>query len=122
MTHHPHHITHIELSAQDAKAASEFYKACFDWEIKAFPEMDYYTFTAEGGSGGGFNKVSDEQPAGTVMVYINTEDLKGSLEKIRKNGGTVLLESYDIPTVGTMATFKDPTGNLMALLQPLPME
>ena len=122
MAHHPHVITHFELSANDPKEAADFYKKCFDWEIKAFPEMNYYTFAAEGGTGGGFNPVSDESPAGTVTVYINTPDLKDSLEKVKANGGTVLMESYEIPTVGTMATFKDPTGNVMALLQPLPMD
>jgi hypothetical protein len=119
---HPHHITHIELSANDSGKAAEFYKACFDWEIKAFPEMNYHTFAAEGGSGGGFNPVTDDNPAGAIQVYINTPDLKASLEKVKANGGTVVMESYDIPTVGTMATFKDPTGNHMCLLQPLPME
>jgi predicted enzyme related to lactoylglutathione lyase len=81
--------------------------------------MNYSTFTAEGGSGGGFNPVGENFPSGRVMVYINTPDLKDSLEKIKAHGGKVLLESYDIPTVGTMATFTDPTGNLVSLLQPL---
>lgn len=115
---HPHHITHIEISANEPEKAKDFYKACFDWNIQAFPEMDYFTFTAEGGSGGGFNQVNDDNPAGTVLMYINTPSLKESLEKVTANGGTVVLESYEIPTVGTMVTFKDPTGNLIALLQP----
>ena len=70
--------------------------------------------------GGGFNAVGDENPAGTVMVYIHTDDLAATVSKVREKGGTVLLESYEIPTVGTMATFKDPTGNVLALLQPAP--
>lgn len=115
---HKHPIVHVELSANDHKEAAKFYSDVFEWEIKEFPEMNYSTFAAEGGSGGGFNPVSEDNPAGQVLVYINTPDLKASLEKIKKHGGTVLLESYEIPTVGTMATFKDPTGNLMALLQP----
>lgn len=115
---HKHHLTHIEFSAKDHKQAAKFYSDVFEWEIKEFPEMDYSTFAAEGGSGGGFNKVGEDNPAGQILVYINTPDLKASREKIKQHGGTVVLESHEIPGVGTMATFKDPTGNLVALLQP----
>jgi len=116
---HKHHITHIEIPVKDAKAAAKFYQAVFEWNITEFEEMNYTTFAAEGGTGGGFNPVSEENPVGNVLVYINTPDLKASLEQIRANGGTVLMESYEIPAVGTMATFKDPTGNLLALLEPV---
>jgi len=115
---HKHHITHIELPVNDAKAAAKFFETVFEWNTTEFKEMDYITFSAEGGTGGGFNPVSEENPVGNVLVYINTPDLKESLEKIKAYGGTVLMESYEIPSVGTMATFKDPTGNLLALLEP----
>jgi predicted enzyme related to lactoylglutathione lyase len=51
---------------------------------------------------------------------MKTDDLEASKAKIKEKGGTILLESYEIPTVGTMATFKDPTGNMLALLEPAP--
>jgi predicted enzyme related to lactoylglutathione lyase len=116
---HKHVISHIEIPVKDAKAAAKFFEAVFEWNIIEDREMDYVMFTAEGGTGGGFNPVSEENPVGNVLLYINTPDLKDSLKKIKANGGTVLMESYEIPTVGTMATFKDPTGNLLALLEPL---
>ena len=114
---HPHHIVHIELSAADHKAAAQFYAEVFGWQTQEFAEMNYSTFAAEGGSPGGFNPVSDEYPAGSVTVYIGTPDLAASLEKVKANGGTVVMPFHEIPGVGTMATFKDPTGNLMALMQ-----
>lgn len=118
---HKHAIVHIELPAINPKADAKFYQDVFEWQTEHFEEMDYITFAADGGSGGGFNAVSEENPVGNLLVYINTPDLKASLEKIKANGGEVVLESYEIPTVGTMATFKDPTGNLLALLEPVEM-
>lgn len=115
---HKHLISHIELPVENVTEAANFYQAVFEWKISNFPEMDYTMFEAEGGTGGGFNPVSEENPVGNVLLYINTHNLKESLEKIRANGGTVVMESHEIPTVGTMATFKDPTGNLLALLEP----
>lgn len=116
---HKHLITHIELSTRDLEESKKFYSDVFEWELKDYPDMNYTTFEAEGGTGGGFSSVSDENPSGSVLVYINTPELEITLRKIRDAGGTILLEDYDIPGVGRMATFKDPTGNKVALLQPL---
>ncbi len=116
---HRHLITHIEFSTKDMEETKKFYSDVFEWKIKDFPDMNYATFEAEGGTGGGFNPVSEESPAGSIMVYINTPDLDETLKKIRAAGGTILMDGYDIPGVGRMATFKDPTGNIVALLQPL---
>lgn len=114
---HKHHISHIEIPADDPKAASEFYRTAFDWNIIEDKEMQYFMFAAEGGTGGGFSGVNEENPVGNVLLYIDTPDLKASLGKVRAGGGKVVLESYVIPTVGEMATFTDPTGNLLALIQ-----
>ena len=114
-----HFITHIEFSAQDLAETKEFFSDVFGWKMTDYPEMNYTTFEAEGGSGGGFNPVSETNPAGRVLIYINTPDLKDTLAKIKAAGGTVLMEHFDIPGVGAMATFNDPTGNLIALMEPL---
>ena len=116
---HKHVITHIELSTRDIEETKKFYQSIFEWEIEDFPEMNYATFQAVGGTGGGFNPISDDFPAGTMMIYINTPNLEDTLEKIKSAGGTILLEEYEIPTVGRMATFKDPTGNVVSLLEPI---
>lgn len=116
---HKHAITHIELPTKNTKESTKFYQDVFEWNMTEYPEMDYVVFEAEGGTGGGFSAVNDENPVGNVLLYINTPNLKESLEKITANGGEVLMENYEIAGVGTMATFRDPTGNLLALLQPL---
>ena len=116
-----HPIVHIELSSKDHKADSQWHKDVFGWETTEYPDMDYSAWSGPDDSvGGGFNPVGDDNPAGSVLVYIHTDNLAESVAKVKEKGGTVVLESYDIPTVGTMATFKDPTGNLLALLQPEP--
>jgi predicted enzyme related to lactoylglutathione lyase len=116
---HKHPIVHIEIPADDDKAAAKFYNSVFEWNITEIPDMNYVMFSAEGGTGGAFNPVSEENPVGNILLYINTPNLKESLAKIKANGGTVVLESYEIATVGTMAIFKDPTGNRIALLEPI---
>lgn len=111
-------IVHIEFSARDLKETSQFYAKVFEWTLAEYPDMNYTTFEAKPGTGGGFSPVGEGTPEGQVLVYINTPDLEETLARIRENGGTVLEEHMVIPTVGIVATFKDPSGNLVAALQP----
>jgi uncharacterized protein len=118
MSKHP--FAHIELSATDLKGTANFYRTVFGWETQDFPEMNYITFSSgEGNPGGGFNPVSEESPAGTVMVYIHTDDLEATLKEVEANGGQVLLRNHEIPGFGWMATFKDPSENVVSLFKPM---
>lgn len=119
MSHHP--FVHVEISASNREAAARFYSTVFGWKFVQMPEMNYATFTTGEGDalGGGLNPVNDESPAGTVTVYINTSDINATLAAIEANGGKTLLPKTEIPTVGWFAMFSDPTGNHLALLQPL---
>jgi len=113
-----HPIIHIEFSAKDHKEAAKFYSGVFGWETKEYPEMNYVTFETGEGVGGGLNPVSERYPAGTVTVYIQTDDIEATLAKIEQLGGKMVAPKYEIPGVGWIAMFEDPTGNQVALLKP----
>ena len=113
MSEHP--IVHIELSAEDRKAAGAFYEDVFGWKITDLPEMSYTLFEYEEDRGGGFNPVSDQNPAGTVTVYIQAEDIEATLDKIEAHGGKVVIPKTVIPNTGWFALFTDPSGNQLAL-------
>ncbi len=118
-----HQIVHVELSAENNLEAAKWYAKVFGWEYQDFPEMDYTTFTSgEDGIGGGFNPVSDENPAGTVVVYIGTEDIYATVKNIEANGGVTVVPPTEIPYTGTFSFFKDPTGNIVGVFQGLPEE
>jgi predicted enzyme related to lactoylglutathione lyase len=113
MSKHP--IIHIEFSAQDRESAAQFYNEVFGWKTSQMPEMNYASFEAEGGPGGGFNPVTEQYPAGTVVVYIATDDIEASLAKVESAGGKAVMPKTEIPEVGWVAMFVDPTGNLVGL-------
>lgn len=119
MSNHP--FVHVEISCHDREAAKRFYGELFGWKFQDFPEMNYTTIDSgqSPGMGGGLNPVTPENPAGTVTVYVNTDDIDESLRKVESLGGTVILPKMEVPTVGFIAFFKDPTGNTLALLQPV---
>jgi len=115
-----HGIIHIEFSAKDREAAGKFYADIFGWKIQQMPEMNYATFEAEGGPGGGFNPLSDENPAGTVTVYIETDDIDATFAKITAKGGKVVQPKMEIPGYGWSGVFSDPTGNKVGLYTETP--
>ncbi|MGD2157275.1 MAG: VOC family protein [Anaerolineales bacterium] len=113
MAKHP--IAHIEFSARDREEAGKFYSEVFGWKVQQMPEMNYATFEAEGGPGGGFNPVTEDYPAGTIFVYIQTDDIEATLKEIEAAGGKTIIPKTVIPSVGWYAFFSDPTGNKVAL-------
>jgi predicted enzyme related to lactoylglutathione lyase len=120
MSKHP--IVHIELSAKDREALGNFYTSLFGWKVEQIPDMNYALFEAEGGPGGGLNPVSEQYPEGTVMVYIQTDDIDASLARVEELGGQLTAPKQDVPDVGWIAIFKDPSGNQLALLEPTDQE
>jgi len=117
-----HHIVHVEFSAANQEAAGKFYSELFGWEIVQMPEMNYATFDSGDQVGGGFNPVTDTNPAGTVMVYIGTNDIDASLAKAESLGAKIVTPKTEIPNTGWFGFFSDPTGNLVGLYTPLQQE
>lgn len=114
-----HNIVHIEFSAQELGSAGKFYGDLFGWKIEQVPEMNYATFETKDGLGGGLNPVGENYPAGTVLVYVGTDDIEASLEKAESLGGKSVTPKTEIPGMGWFALFTDPTGNLVGLFKDL---
>ena len=112
MSEHP--FVHVEFSAQDREAAGKFYSDLFGWKISHMPEMNYSTFDT-GNIGGGLNPVSENIPAGTVLVYLGTDDIDASLAKAESLGGKIVTSKTEIPGTGWYGFFSDPTGNMVGL-------
>jgi len=108
-------VVHVEIPAADVKVSGKFYHDLFGWKLQEFPEMNYTMWESEGGSSGGFPPVSDENPAGQVMVYIHSDDIEADLKKVEGLGGKILHEKAEIPQTGWFGIFQDPTGNVLAL-------
>jgi predicted enzyme related to lactoylglutathione lyase len=113
MSTHP--VVHIEISADNLVETSHFYSELFGWKTEQIPAMNYVTFAPASGPGGGFNPVSKDAPAGTVLVYFDSDDIEADLSKAVRLGGKVVAPKTEIPGMGWFGIFSDPTGNKLAL-------
>ena len=109
-------IVHVEIPAANVESAGKFYQDLFGWKIQPMPEMNYSMWEAGNGDEyGGFPQVSDDNPAGQVLVYIASDDIEADLKKVEKLGGKVLHQKTEIPGMGWFGVFQDPTGNTLGL-------
>jgi predicted enzyme related to lactoylglutathione lyase len=113
MSKHP--VVHIEIPAVDAKTAGKFYSDVFGWNITHDDVLNYTMFEYAERQGGGFSNVSEENPVGKILIYLQTDDIEATLAKIEAHGGKTILPKSEIPNTGWFAFFQDPVGNTLAL-------
>ena len=109
-------IVHVEFPAADPIKGGTFYSELFGWKLKAWPEYNYATVEIEGGPAGGFPQIDGKDyKAGDVTVYIQTDDIEGTLQRIEALGGKTLRPRTAINDNSWYAFFADPSGNRVAL-------
>ncbi|MBN8816948.1 MAG: VOC family protein [Sphingomonas sp.] len=107
-----------ELLTPDHDASKAFYDHVIGWTIGGKPDggMDYRMIgTSSGEFVGGVMQLTGEMTANgakpTWLFYIGVEDVDASFDKVKANGGGVLMPPFDIPGAGRAAFVTDPQGN-----------
>jgi len=110
----PGKLVHFELPAKDAARAKTFWSGVCGWEFgdSAMPGMEYYMVRTGEDQGGA---VFPADKAG-VIVYFDTDDVDGSIAKVRELGGKAEVKS-PIPGVGWFTRCTDTEGNEFSLFQ-----
>ena len=108
-------LTHVEIGAADTDRAQGFWSGVFGWEVgpPMSPEMDYRMFRT-GEDQGGAITASEEQ--GHLTVYFDTEDIDGTIAKVRELGGEAG-DKMPVPGYGWFAACRDTEGNAFSLWQ-----
>jgi predicted enzyme related to lactoylglutathione lyase len=105
-------IVHFELPSADVDRAKGFWSGVFGWTFAGM-EGPFEYFMTQGEEPTGAIYKGDEAGTGPV-VYFATEDIDGTLAKIREAGGSAD-DKQPIPTVGWFARCKDTEGNSFSL-------
>ena len=109
-----------ELSTPDHKAAFDFYADLFGWEKQQAMDMgDGFLYQMYGIGekmlGGMYDK-TDEQPGPPAWLYYTVvDDLDRTVEKVKKNGGTIVVEPMEVPGGSRVAVGIDPQGAAFGL-------
>ena len=112
MSNHP--IVHIEFAAIDLEKSGKFYTDLFGWQITPMPEYNYAGFETGSGLGGGITPLSEDYPVGTVIFYVDTDDIEATLAKAEALGGKTFMPKTEVPGMGWMAWFSIRPGPRLA--------
>ena len=116
----PGHIGWHELHAGDRESAFAFYSGLFGWTDGGTHDMGpmgiYQMFaTREVPVGGMMTKTPDMQAA-TWLYYFNVERVDAAVERVKRHGGTILLEPHEVPGGSWITQCLDSQGAMFALV------
>jgi uncharacterized protein len=119
-------VAHFEIHADDPQRAINFYGTLFGWEFNQWGDQEYWLIKTgpaeERGIDGGLLKRRGERPqvGQAVNAYVCTvivESLDEVIVAVDAQGGHVALAKIPVPTVGWLAYFTDPEGNIFGVMQ-----
>lgn len=116
----PGNVSWHELATSDGGAAWGFYSALFGWQkTDSFDMGDgwMYDMFGYGGAAKGavYTKPPDMPGPPAWNYYVRVEDLDGTVEKVKANGGQVIHGPMEVPGGDRIAIATDPQGAVFAM-------
>ena len=120
-------VEHFEIPAANPDRALKFYTTVFGWELNPVPGVEYVRLLTIRVNESNLHPrpfevngaiISRNRNITAPVVTISVADIEDSLERIEKEGGTILIGKTPFGSVGFTAYFKDTEGNAMELWQP----
>lgn len=111
---------HELYSSLGDKAAFDFYSARFGWETLVEMDMGpmgiYRIFGADGVQMGGMMNKPENIPVSMWGFYINVDGIDAAAERVKANGGQVLMGPHEVPGGSWIVQCMDPQGAAFALV------
>jgi uncharacterized glyoxalase superfamily protein PhnB len=110
----PGAVTYLHLPATDVRRAATFYRDVFGWSIDR-PDSDRPSFTDASGllSGAWMSETLAVVEPG-LLPYIYVADIRDAVARVIAHGGEIVTDPYPEGLL-TVATFRDPAGNVIGL-------
>jgi predicted enzyme related to lactoylglutathione lyase len=112
-------VVHFEIPCDHPEKTMDFFKEVFGWSFQQFGTEPYWVVTtgdekSPGINGGIMKKKDPRQP---IANSIDVADINKAVTHVEKAGGKIVVPKMPIPTVGWLAYFTDPDGNIHGLYQ-----
>ncbi len=109
-------ICYLEMPSRDVQESAAFYEAAFGWHIR-FRDSERPSFDDTTGQvSGAFVRDRTPDPEPGIMIYIMVASAAVAADAVVAAGGSIV---SPVGHSGTevLATFLDPTGNLLGIYQ-----
>jgi predicted enzyme related to lactoylglutathione lyase len=108
----------VDLGTTDAAGAKAFYGGLLGWEFDDLPTGDKGTYSICRRDGKAIAGLYDRAETPAWGSYISVDDVDAATERARELGAEVLVEPFDSPGGGRVATVRDPAGAAVSLSRP----
>lgn len=112
----------VELGTTDSESAKKFYTELFGWTFEnkpAGPGMIYTMLFLDGKDTGALYELDEAKRKQGIpphwMSYAAVASADESAKKAKELGATIIVDPFDVMTVGRMAVVQDPTGAVFSL-------
>jgi hypothetical protein len=105
----------FDLMSTDVATARAFYTSLFGWDVREHNPEYAMVHDRHGRMMGGMMAAQPGRPS-AWLGYVTTDDITGTVNRIRELGGTVFME-HTAPGVGRFAIFADPQGAVISAIQ-----
>lgn len=112
-----------ELITDRPDAALDFYRSVVGLDSVAMPIPggdDYTVLQVRGDGVGGCIRPPAPDVPNHWHVYFCTDDADATVTKATAEGGALMADPFELPTVGRMAVLEDPQGAVFSILEPEP--
>jgi uncharacterized protein len=113
-----------ELHTTDVAKALLFYEKVVGFSHRSMdmgPGGTYHILSKGGVERGGATSYLAPGAPAHWLPYVVVDDVDATIARARKHGATILFGPEDIPGVGRLGGFSDPTGAALAIIKPVPM-
>ena len=108
-------VVHFEIGCKDLEGTTAFYTKMFGWTATPIPQAALLDTHSTKGVPGHITALGHE-PHQYVTFYIEVDDIDETLTRIEAAGGKKLVGPVPLPDGKRFAWFKDPGGNMVALI------
>jgi uncharacterized protein len=119
----PHNVVHFAIHADDVDRARRFYSTVFGWRFEAWgPPGFFRVFTGtddDPGIEGALHERPEPLSGAGVRAFectISIDDLPAIRASVVANGGTIVYDEVEIPTVGRLVQFLDTEQNIVSAM------
>ncbi len=117
-------LTHFAIHIDDMERAKKFYDGVFEWGFNSYGQDDFLQIKADKTENGELigalqSRKYSPLPENIIGLEctISVENIDEIIEKVKGNGGRVVMPRTAIPFVGYIAKFLDTEGNLICAMQ-----
>src|SRR5215471_8782552 len=118
-------VAHFSINANDVDRARRFYENVFGWEFEAYGPPGFFMVAEKSAKAhvalrGSLQKrreIVKGVPMHGYECSISVDNIDSTAAKIKKNGGTIVMEICTLAGIGRLLFFQDPEGNIAGAMQ-----